>query len=187
MYVASCYISKNMLNYPSQNLYELLPKYSIDTMLVVQEQHYEDFNPTFLRRKYWEFIMDETKEAVYWVHKYKWSLIHNKLNPAKQMTDSDTNKVFNEYHRKLFEISESHLNRHTIALMSARQGIIRPLGSGVFFHDQGMYFIFTAAHVVKDYPELLVQGPEGVIYLSIPDAYIYYHPDNKLDVAFILL
>jgi hypothetical protein len=103
------------------------------------------------------------------------------------MTDSDANPVFNEFHRKLFDISESHINRHTIALMSPRKGIIRPLGSGVFFHDQEMYFIFTAAHVVKDYPELLVQGPAGVINLSIPDAYIYYHPDSKLDVAFILL
>lgn len=54
-----------MVNYPSKNLYELLQKYSIDTMLVVQEQRYEDFNPTFLRGKYWEFIMDDIKEADY--------------------------------------------------------------------------------------------------------------------------
>jgi hypothetical protein len=66
------------------DLHELLPKYSIDTMLALHKHRYEyihdrslivknltnftladeDFNPICLRGKYWEFIKEDIEEAV---------------------------------------------------------------------------------------------------------------------------
>ncbi len=66
------------------DLHELLPKYSIDTMLGLHKQRHEythdkslilknltdftmagdDFNPICLRGKYWEFIKEDIKNAV---------------------------------------------------------------------------------------------------------------------------
>ena len=101
------------------------------------------------------------------------------------MDDFDDNPIFKEFNKKLFEISEKEISRHTIALMTPGSGFIKPLGSGVFLELQGLYFIFTAAHVVKAYPKLLVQGPSGVIFLNSPEAEIYFIEDTKLDIAFI--
>jgi len=66
------------------DLHELLPIYSIDTMLALHKQRYEyvhdrplilknltdftladeDFNPVCLRGKYWEFIKEDIQDAV---------------------------------------------------------------------------------------------------------------------------
>lgn len=97
----------------------------------------------------------------------------------------------NEYIELIVNQVHNKIIQHTIQLWILKEGKIKPYGTGVFFSIKGIYFIFSAGHVLK----YLEENEDEHLFIKIGTQFtnilgnisFLLHEESKLDFGYIML